>query len=254
MTLVSTIISDAFRQSNLLALGTSPTADQQTEALRYLNRLVRSVMGYEVGDPLTAFPIGQVGIVRPSNFPAYNTTPTVEWFVPKNTRVVLNLDTSIDLYLHPMPNDGTRVAINDIAGSLATYPVTIHGNGRMIQGATEVILSTAGLDQEWMFRADTGDWVVAAPLVTTDAIPFPEEFDDYFITMLAMRLNPSYGVQMDPQAQQTLRRAQTQLTARYKQIVPVGPEIGVTRLSLNTRKWWENQPFYGDIRQGRFPW
>src|SRR5690606_6184664 len=102
MTLVSDIISDAFRQNNLTAVGALPTQDESDEALRYLNRLVSSVFGAEVGDPLTAIPLGKVNISRPTDFPYWNDDPGPEWFVPKNTRIVLNLDKSIDLYLHPM--------------------------------------------------------------------------------------------------------------------------------------------------------
>jgi hypothetical protein len=49
LTLVSEIITDAFRQSNLVAVGTTPTTEETTEALRYLNRIVKSVFGNEAG-------------------------------------------------------------------------------------------------------------------------------------------------------------------------------------------------------------
>lgn len=255
MTLVSEIITDAYRQSNLVAVGGSPTTAETTEALRYLNRIVLSVFGNEVGDPLTAFPLGDTNIVRPSGFPYYDANPGPEWFVPKNARVVLNLNNTLSMYLHPMPNDGTRFAVNDIAGSLATSNVTVYGNGRTIENATSVILSTAGLDQEWFFRADTGNWVKSSPLLSSDTFPFPSEFDDFFITLLAGRINPSNGTAMDPQSQLALDRARTQLRARYKQEVPVSPNLAVIRLpnmskdtrynGTGTRHLW--QPSYGDF-------
>src|SRR3546814_19127941 len=86
MTLVSQIITDSFRKSNLIAIGTTPTAAQQTEALRYLNRMVKPVFGDEVGEPLTALPIGSLTIDRTSGYPWWDTVPDGDWFVPKNTR------------------------------------------------------------------------------------------------------------------------------------------------------------------------
>ena len=75
MTLVSEIISDAFRLSNITRVGGSPTSDQETEALRYLNRIVKSVFGNEAGENFLPFPIGDRGISRPSEYPGWTNTP-----------------------------------------------------------------------------------------------------------------------------------------------------------------------------------
>lgn len=99
MTLIADLITDAYRQSNLLALGTTPSQLQQDEALRYLDRIVQSVFGIEVGEPLTAIPLGRQNISRPSGYPGWGNDPGGEWFVPKNTRLILNLDQSVTVYL-----------------------------------------------------------------------------------------------------------------------------------------------------------
>lgn len=248
MTTVSQIVTDAYRQSNLLAIGASPTSPQQTEALRYLNRVVKSVFGHEIGESLTAFPIGRVNISRPAGFPWYDPIPDNNWFIPKNCRLVFNLDESIDLYLHPAPNDGTRFAVTDIAGSFAANPVTIYGNGNLIGGAATATLNTNGLDAEWFYRADTGNWVQYAPLLIDDSFPFPEEFDDFFITMLAIRLNPAYGASIDGQSQAVLTRATKQIRARYSQNMPTPSETGLIRLSRISadRDAWVNSDYYYD--------
>ena len=62
MATVYQIIVDAYRQSNLNAVGIAPTQLQEDEGLRYLNRIVKSVFGNEAGDRLVAFPIGREGI------------------------------------------------------------------------------------------------------------------------------------------------------------------------------------------------
>lgn len=242
MTLVSTIITDAFRQSNLIAIGTSETSVQQAEALRYLNRIVKSVFGNEVGDKLTAFPIGGINISRPVGYPWYNTVPdTVDWFVPKNVRLMFNLDQSINLYLHPAPNDGTRFAVNDVSASLATHPVTVYGNGRLIEGVQSVVLNTNSLERSWLFREDLANWLPYAPLIASDTFPFPEEFDDYFITLLALRLNPSFGISLDDQSALVLKRTGAQLRTRYRQDMPQGSEEALLRMPtmVRDRNYWD---------------
>ena len=197
MTLVSEIIHDAFRVSNITATGVDPTTAQQTEALRYLNRLTKSVLGAEVGENLTAVPIGSANRTVPAGYPWYGTTPGSDWFVPINTRLVVNLAEPVTIHLHPNPQDGARFALNDVAGNLSTYNVTLDGNGQRIESAVTLTLSTDNTNSEWFYRADTGNWVLFSPLILTDTFPYPEEFDDFFIIMLAMRLNPAYGTTID---------------------------------------------------------
>ena len=259
MTLISDLITDAYRQSNILALGAAPTSLQQDEALRYLDRIIQSVFGIEVGEPLVAFPLGRQNISRPSDYPNWGNDPGGEWFVPKNTRLILNLDQSVTVYLPPNPDDGCRFAVNDIAGTLGTVSLTVVGNGRNIENAPSISLDEANLNREWFFREDLGTWVRCTPLGLTDELPFPREFDDFFITMLAIRLNPAYGVALDPQSQMALDRARTLMRSRYRQEVPVRPPLGLARLPHVTRDRGEfytglgiDQPSLGDI--GRTLW
>lgn len=249
MTTVSQIITDAFRQSNLLAITASPTALEQTEALRYLNRLLKSVFGNEAGEPFDTFPVGRHNISRPSGYPWWDTVPTNDWFVPKNTRVMLNLDQPVDLYLHPAPNDGTRFAAIDVSENLSTFPVTVHGNGNNIESVSSIVLNTDGYDAEWFYREDLANWLKYAPIGLNDTFPFPEEFDDFFITMLAIRMNPAHSVELDPQSQMVLSRSRSQLRARYSQTVPTRSELALIRpakVAADRDQWgstyWLYQP------------
>ena len=248
MTTTSQIITDAFRQSNLLSINATVTTAQQTEALRYLNRIVKSVFGNEVGDPLEAFPIGRNNINRPSGYPWWNTTPGNDWFVPKNVRLMMNVTQSLSLYLHPDPDDGSRFAVNDASNNLATYPATVYGNGRLIESATSVVLNVSGSETEWFYRADLSNWQKYSPLIAADIFPFPEEFDDYFISMLALRLNPAYGSAMDPQSEAIMTRSLRQIRARYTQCIPVRSELGLIRPSKMAadRDRWGNEYEYYD--------
>ena len=71
MTTVSQLITDAYRESNLIAVNSSPTSPEQTEALRLLNRVVKSLFGNEMGDPLDTIPLGKGNTQTPSNVPLY---------------------------------------------------------------------------------------------------------------------------------------------------------------------------------------
>lgn len=115
------------------------------------------------------------------------------------------------------------------------------------------------MNREWFFREDLGTWVRCTPLTITDELPFPREFDDFFITMLAIRLNPAYGVALDQQSQLVLDRARTSMRARYRQEKPARPPIALSRLPHVTQDRGEfysdfglNQPSLGDI--GRTLW
>jgi hypothetical protein len=246
MTTTATIITDAYRKSNLVAIGVAITPDQQTEGSRYLNRIVRSTLGNEAGEPLTPFPIGRKNINRPQGYPWYDTTPGYDWFVPLNSRLMFNIEQSATINLHPKPEDGSRFAVIDTAGNFATYPVTIDGNGRNIDGVNSIILNTNGTVAEWFYRADLGNWQRYSPLALNDVFPFPEDFDDYFILMLATSLNPGYGVTLDDQNQRMLNRSARQLKSRYNQTIFVSLDLGLVRLPFSDRDrcLYSDWPYY----------
>lgn len=247
MTIVQQIITDAYRQSNLLAIGESPSLGQQDEGLRYLNRIVKSVFGNEAGDPLEAFPIGRDNINRPAGYPWWNDVPDNDWFVPKNIRVMLNIENPVSLYLHPDPDDGTRFAAIDVSNTLSTNNVTVYGNGRLIESGFTTVLNTDGVDREWFYRADLGNWMRYSPLEVADEFPFPEEFDDFFITLLAIRINPAYGQAIDEQSKFIFERASKQLKARYTQTEQQRSELGLLRMpkvAADRDRWGDAYRFY----------
>jgi len=261
MTLVSDIITDAYRKTNLIAVGQAPTTNQVAEALRLLNRFVKSVFGNEVGEKLEAFPIGRHDISRPAGYPWWNNVPDNNFFFPPNVRAVFNLDDNIhlDMYLHPDPSPGARFGYNFLRPGNG-QSVTLHGNGRFIAGAETITIDgVLATEEEFLYRDDLAEWIKYSPLDVNDTFPFPEEFDNFFIISLAMEINPGYGVQIDAQAQRSLQRAQQQIRARYHQVMPTRSELGLirtTRTAADRDRWgnvyWLYNP--SDMFAKGWPW
>jgi hypothetical protein len=250
LTLVSEIISDAYRESNLIATGASPTSAEQTEALRLLNRIISSFYGTEAGEELRPFAIGDNNITRPSDYPYDDYINDSQWVVPANTRLMLNLTSALTVYLHPEPEDGARFAFIDKSGNLATHNLTIVGNGKTIASANSVTVSTNSANQEYFYRADTGDWALVSPLEADDTFPFPDEFEDLFVIELAARINPRNGVVLDAQSGSFHSRLMGKFKTRYRQTKPVSSELGLRKLSSSKRTAFDTRRSNADFTVG----
>lgn len=219
MTLISSIITDAFREGNVLPLAKAPSDNQAAEALRLLNALFSSIYGGEAGETLTDWPLGNFGRESPEYNLAYTDEridhPTI------NRRLLVLNETAKTVYLTLRPQDGARMGIADPFGRLASVPVTLNANGRTIEGTATLLLNTNGLFREWFYRADLGGWVRLTQKVAADEMPFPDDFDNFFITLLAMRLNPRYGRTMDEQSGIIFKADRRKFVSRYLQSMPL---------------------------------
>jgi hypothetical protein len=243
------IITDALRETNLIPLGVTPSTPQITEAFALLQSVVSSVLGNEMGENLNPFPLGQDNITAPVGYPWWNNSLPGNLFVQTNLRIMCNLTADGFVNFHPKPHDGARMGIVDVAGNFATNELTIYGNGRQIEGESEMTYNTPGEIREWIYREDLGGWVVVVPLTQGGLMPFPPEFDDMFIIKLAMRLNPRYGQIMHPASMQTLKEVTTKFIARYSQTTQQKPvESGLLYLTHWNRFWGYGAygPTYGD--------
>ena len=239
MSLVSDIITAAFRETNLIPVGTVPTTNQITEALGLLNTIVLSSVGNEIGDELRDLNIGGI----------YDESDYTLSYVPFNARLVLSLTAARTLYLNPEPYPGQRLAVSDAAGNLATYNLVIDGNGRKIEGTATITLNTNSDSRQWIYRADISTWTKITSLISSDPMPFPVDFDDYFTTALAIRLNPRFSQQMTQETVEAFKRAKKNIVARFRSRAETYPEyIGilgqVRRNSVSSKEfgrggfWW----------------
>lgn len=247
MTLVSQIIQDAYRETNLIAINAAPTVNETAEALRILNRLFLSVIGGEAGEKLNSYTVGENNQI--STVPFFSYIPENGRCAPPQARFLLNLTKPETINLMPNPLDGSRFGILDASNNLATFPLTLNGNGRNIEGLPTQAYNTNGVKREWFYRADLGSWQAVSPLLTTDPVPFPEEYDDMFICNLAMRLNSRSGTQTAPETMETYRRIKTLFKSRYSQVIEMPSELALLR-TLGIIEW--DHEFSGYDTSDRF--
>lgn len=217
MTTVANIIKRALRETNLIPLGVTPGTEQEQEAFELLTTIVQGVPGGEAGENLNPLALGQENIEAPNGYPWWNSELPENIFVRSNTRLMCNLTQESTIFFDPIPHDGARMGVVDCALNFDINNITLVGNGRLIDGAVDVTLNTPGAKQEWVYREDIGTWVTVTPLDLVGEMPWPEEFDDMFIILLALRLNPRYGQVIHPASAEVLKKTKSAFSARYSQ-------------------------------------
>lgn len=249
MTTVASIIQSALRETNLIPLGVAPTTEQSDEAFGLLSSIVASVLGNDAGENLNPIPLGRNDINSPNGYPWWSNELPGNIFMPTNARIMCNLTAPGHFYLHPRPHDGARMGIIDVSGNFDTNPLTIYGNGRMLEGAEQQTYSTANTIRQWVYREDLANWVVVIPLEADGDMPWPPEFDDMFIILLALRLSSRYGQAMQATSMETLRDVASKFKARYTQSTTnqQPAEDGLTYLTNTYRYYGRNYGHvYGD--------
>lgn len=245
MTTTTEIIKDAFRESNVIGVNATPTTPEQAEAMARLSSLISAVYGDDVGENFDDWMVGYENQYMPN----YSWTE-LQWrhLIP-NSRVLLNHTLTQTLWMPPRPYNGSRIRVIDVNSVLDTVSVTLDGNGRLIENAGILNLTTAGLQKTWFFDSDTANWQAIATVAIGDDMPFPPEFDDYFIIKLAGRLNPRYGRSLNEMSIARLAEQQDMLESTYRQKRNMPTQQGVLRTSDPNQRF-----FYQGNRRGKFGW
>lgn len=241
MSLVSVIISDAFRESNILPLGIAPNTNQSTEALRLLNQLFSSIYGDDAGEALQEWPLGNFGREAPLYDLGYSQEQLNR--PPINRRLIAINEAAITVRLSLQPQDGSRMGIIDPYSRLASVPVTLDGNGRTIENAPTLLLDTAGTYREWFYRADLGNWMRLVGVTEIDEMPFPADFDIFFTLYLAMRINPRFGRDMDGQSAAMYQNERRKFVGRYLQSMPLEINDDISWPFMSTQSYDQQREF-----------
>lgn len=178
------IIKAALRINGSLAAGDEPSASEGQDSLAAYNRMVRSMFGTVIG---------------PRVSPGYGTIN----LTGVSGRVYIVGSQTITITLPYNPRSGARIGIADGNANLATYPVTVARNGRLLEGAaSNITLSTNGTTRTWFFRGDTANWERERDLDLTDEPYFPDELQARLPWMLAFMLMSEFGAEIRPDVAQ----------------------------------------------------
>lgn len=200
MTTCREVIADAFADLGLVNV----SAKDSAFGLRRLNAMLDDFAGMGIGERLKDVDL--------SDYPTLATQP------PINVRMIVPAGVST-IAFPAEPQNGSRLAVLDIAKRFATDPVTLLPNGRLAEGDTsDLTLNTAGLSRTWMYREDTGNWARVTELTIGDDFPLIEECRDAFITLLAVRLSPAFGASVPDATAAASASAKAKLRARHRQI------------------------------------
>lgn len=230
MTTIAQLITQGYRESNLIARGATESAGEQAEGLILLGNYILSLFGNEAGDPLVPVLYGVNSNVDKSNYNDSFETYVNDWYIPPGYLVKLNLDNPKTVRLKPNPEDGATFGIVDASHNLSTNPLTILGNGSHIQGATQRVININGYSAVWFYRADKANWHRVTNLLVTDESPFPKEFNDLLSIGLAMRLDPRNGDGISQLSVSRYNEVMSKFKAKYSQTREMGLDWALSRL------------------------
>lgn len=228
MTTAGAIVTSAYREGNLVAVGAAPTPDEAAEGLDALNRLVLATFGFTIGNKLRDWQVprrqGTGTVTR--DFPLLpgaerSLVPTYPLYPALNSRVIWD-GSAQTIFFDPLPQDGAVMAVAKGSGADSAVPgvLIIDGNGRTIGGQNTVTFSGVVTPTRWFYRADLADWSVAAAVAADVEMLFPPELDDLWICALAIRMAPRYGKQVAPSTSARFTEMSTILRTRYQQTAP----------------------------------
>lgn len=254
MTTIATIITDAYRETNLIARGATESVGEQTEALRLLERYIDSLFGNEVGANVQEMLFGQNANIDATTYNNEFQNFVERLYLPAGYRLKLNLDAPKTIKLPPNPQEGDLFGIVDASHNLASYPFTIVGNGSHIQGNNSLILNANGYSAMWFYRADKSNWKRITDLQTTDESPFPKAFDDLLIIGLAMRLDPRNGLNLSDISMMRYNNVLSKFRARYSPVKEKPSEWALSSID-GSQRYLRRYGFDGEFERGTiFPY
>jgi len=174
------VIERAARLNGSIASGDEPTAEELSDAMVALNTLKRGMFGTFIGPRLS--PLPAVG---------------ASWQAENGGEYQV-IGGGLALTAPLNPRSGGRFGVVDASAAFGMAPVTILGNGRLLEGAAgNIVLNTAGTARRWWYRGDAGSWVREADFASPDvAIEFPDSLIAYLPYMLSVVVGPEFGVDL----------------------------------------------------------
>jgi hypothetical protein len=260
-TAVSQLITDAFRENNLIEVGSTPTADEQAEALDLLNQFLAGIFGYELGENLADWQVP--GALRTAtvaaNYPqlpypmdldanimslpiANDLDSNIYPYPPKNSRIVYGSDSEANtntVWYPERPDNGSRMEV--VCTAAASQVLTLDGNGRAIQSALTLTLTPPFDTVHHMYDATQANWVSMGASTLDGNSPLPPHFDSLLVTAVGYRLCPRHGVEPRTGTTNEMAQALKRLKAYYRQYQPTtygSADFPRSLQSYIAGQWW----------------
>lgn len=208
MTTIKEIVTEAFRENNLIQVGDVPDGLEYLEAEKLLTRFIKSIFGSEFGESLKTVSVS-----------------SSQETLPINSRILINEDSPVAITLSELPQDGEQFAVIDPRGLISS--MVIEAGGGTIEDSTSVTLDDTSSSYQWFFRGDRGNWYKVTDLASDDDSPLPEEFDDLLSLWLSIRISPRMGAQTTQESANIYDMIKKKFTSRYKQSEEIGVESGL---------------------------
>lgn len=214
MVAVTEIIQNSLRESNILGAGVSPTGTELDEAVNEYNDLIFNLLGHEIGQETMDWPVGGT----PKEAIYGDTWTEAQWSLPiPNSRLIVSVGTTQNIKLPQDPDNGCMIEV--VNATSTSIQVILEGNGRLIDNATSYSITGLVTNPIRLFyRANEGQWMIFPnSFSATDDHPFPSQYNIFFQTALAARLNPRYGREMPPLVEAAFKDALLKLKKDYQQ-------------------------------------
>jgi hypothetical protein len=230
LTQVQSLVVGAFREGNLIPVGTQPSTAELTEGLDLFNRLLLSLFGFTVGEKLRDWRIqeqqrtGSVSRTYPL-LPGSQLSRVPQWplYPPQNARIVWD-GSPVHAYFPERPDDGAVMGLTPGSGAAQSDQgeLTLDGNGLLIAGQELAEYDSLAMvePKRWFYRADLGDWLEVKALAVDEDNLFPPELDDLWICGVSIRMAPRYGKEIGAATIARVKDMQTLLRTRYAQSEP----------------------------------
>lgn len=196
----------------MLSIAQTPSTDQVNEALPILQGIMRRAV---IQTPQSMITIGTRPKTSKRKRQRDFTSYVNDIALPQNVYVHCNLTQATEVLMPFDAGDGARMIFVDVAGNFATQPLTLNGNGNLVDGAASKLLDTNGMQADFFYRKDLAEWRSVSPLLTSSTVPFPDEYDDMFVLLLAVRLLVRYGRSIDEGSAALLDEMRERFKARY---------------------------------------
>lgn len=211
-------ITDALKLLRVLGFGQAATSAQATECLERLNDWINGIVGFGASPPLQDLKIDADYEIIPESL-------AMRLLCAHSGAITITLPDGISRT--NMPPDGMRLAIVDVSGAAATNNITVARGGWKIAGsAANATISTNSASRLYMFRADLGDWKLAADLGLDDDLPFPADFDQASKLILADLCSGRFGQSLSSRDMERMKDGEARFRARYCPILPAQIESG----------------------------